>query len=342
MAHQFETGVFLYGTPAWHSLGHVLDGTMPARQAFRLAEADFRVEAQPIFTATGEQIEGHNAIIRTDTSRALSVMTTRYRPIQNEQLILLAEALREHIEMDAVVVLDEGRKVSFTGLVRGAESAVNKSDEIVQYLVGCTSHDGSVAFSVMFSPVRVVCANTLASALHLAEASERPGRKRRINRIRHTANAAAMIQRLPEVMDFASRQFTATIEELEVLAKTPCLSKQFDEFCQQLYAHELSLPINDKRGDDSTQRPRVLTDLPVYEELVRKFDGEAIGSDMPHMKGTMYAAYQAVAEHYSHDAGRSNDDPIEAARKRLESLWFGPGAKRIADARTLALAASRS
>lgn len=340
MAHQFQTGVFLHGTPAWHSLGHVLDGTLPAREAFRLAEADFAVEAQPIYTATGEQIPGHNAIVRLDTNHALSVMTTRYRPIQNEQLIRLAEATREHIDMDAVVVLDEGRKVSFTGKIRANKQAVRRSDEIVQYLVGCTSHDGSVAFSVMFSPVRVVCANTMASALHLAEAGNR-GKKRRMSRIRHTANAAQMIERLPEIMDFAGQTFTATVEELEVMAKTPCLAAQFNDFCRELYADQLAVPINDVRGDSSTERPRQLDDLPVYHELTHKFSGGAIGGDMPHMRGTMYAAYQAVAEFYSHDAGRTNDDPVEAARKRLESLWFGPGAKRIDSARTLALAAAR-
>ncbi|MFO7630560.1 MAG: DUF932 domain-containing protein [Prochlorococcaceae cyanobacterium] len=37
-----------------------------------------------------------------------------------------------------------------------------------QYLVGCTSHDGTVAFSVFFSPIRVVCQNTLSAALGLA------------------------------------------------------------------------------------------------------------------------------------------------------------------------------
>ena len=341
MSHEFQSGVFLHGQPAWHGLGHVLDKTLPARQAFRLAEADFPVAAEPIFTAGGEQIEGFNAIVRKDTDAPLAVMTTRYRPIQNEQLILLAEALREHIEMDAVCVLDAGRKVTFTGKIIGNNAGVNKRDEIVQYLVGVTSHDGSVAFSVMFSPVRVVCANTLSSALNLAEHTTRSGRKRRINRIRHTANAQQLISKLPEIMDFAAREFTHTVEELEAMAKTPCLAEQFRDYCTHLFAPELATPINDVRGDDSTQRPRQLEDIPAYNEIRLKFNGAAIGGDMPHMRGTVYAAYQAVAEYYSHDAGR-NPDPVENARQRLESLWFGPAAKRLEQARELATAATRS
>ena len=193
----------------------------------------------------------------------------------------------------------------------------------------------------MYSPVRVVCANTLSAALNLGETTMRRGKKRRMTRIRHTANAQALIQRLPEIMDFASRTFTHTVEELEALAKTPCLSEQFNEFCRNLYADELAVPINDVRGDASTERPRRLDDLPVYHAISNLFNGDAIGYDMPHMHGTMYGAYQAVAEFYSHGVYSNYADPVEAARKRLESLWFGPAAKRIETARELALAATR-
>ncbi|MGC6483386.1 MAG: hypothetical protein ACON4T_07480 [Synechococcus sp.] len=47
MAHLFTSGVFLHNKPAWHRLGVVVDGTLPAREAFRLAEADFPVAARP-------------------------------------------------------------------------------------------------------------------------------------------------------------------------------------------------------------------------------------------------------------------------------------------------------
>lgn len=49
-----------------------------------------------------------------------------------------------------------------------AREAFRPGDLVNQYLVGCTSHDGTVAFSVFFSPIRVVCQNTLSAALGLA------------------------------------------------------------------------------------------------------------------------------------------------------------------------------
>ena len=61
----------------------------------------------------------------------------------------------------------------------------------------------------------------------------------------------------------------------------------------------------------------------------------------PGVLGSKWAAYQAVREHLSHDSGRSRD-PIEAARQRLEGLWFSKAAATLTQAHELALAATRS
>jgi phage/plasmid-like protein (TIGR03299 family) len=168
MAHQFSSGVFCYNKPAWHRLGVVVDGTLSAREAFRMAKADFHVSGRPVFDADMQPIAGYQAITRIDTGRTLSVMTETYTPIQNDSLIRIAEALREDINIDAVCVLSDGRKVTFTAKIRGAEGDVVPGDPVQQYLVGCTSHDGSIPFQLLFSPIRVVCQNTLSAALGVA------------------------------------------------------------------------------------------------------------------------------------------------------------------------------
>ena len=173
MAHQFSSGVFCYNKPAWHRLGVVIDGTLPAREAFRVASADFHVAARPVFNADMQLIPGYQAITRMDTGSTLSVMTETYTPIQNEALIRIAEALHEDINMDAVCVLSDGKKVTFTARIRGAEGDVVPGDPVQQYLIGCTSHDGSIPFQLLFSPIRVVCQNTLSAALGMASNQRR-------------------------------------------------------------------------------------------------------------------------------------------------------------------------
>jgi phage/plasmid-like protein (TIGR03299 family) len=337
MAHQFSSGVFFNSQPAWHKLGTVLDGTLPAREAFSIANADWDVLSTPIFDPAGQPISGYQAITRGDNGKVLSVQKDSYTIVQNEQLIKLAEALHEDASMDAVVVLNEGRKVAFTARIKNAEAEVIKGDEICQYLIGCTSHDGSISFQTIFSPIRVVCQNTLSATLNHADRQDAAGKRKRMS-IRHTTNCNALIERLPEIIDFKRQQFTATIEELQAMASKPCSSTQFQLYCSQVFADQLAGTINDKRGDKSTARPKTLQDLPAWDSIAAKFHGEGVGFDIKGVEGTMWGAYNAITEHLTHDAGRATSDTVETTRKRLESLYWGTGAATLAKAHALALA----
>jgi phage/plasmid-like protein (TIGR03299 family) len=269
-----------------------------------------------------------------DTGRELSVMTETYTPIQNESLIRIAEALHEDINMDAVCVLSDGKKVTFTARIRGAEGEVVPGDPVEQYLIGCTSHDGSIPFQLLFSPVRVVCMNTLSAALGVATS------RRHCNnslRIRHTKNADNLIRRLPELVDARRHQFLGGLDELRQMASTPCSMLQFRTYISTVFADQLQGTVNKIRGDKSTARPKVLEDLPAWASLQCKFEGEAIGADLLASSGTAWSAYQAVTEYLSHDAGKSKNK-AEATRKRFESIYWGQASDLLVAAHSCALA----
>jgi phage/plasmid-like protein (TIGR03299 family) len=280
-----------------------------------------------------QAIPGYQAITRMDNGCTLSVMTETYTPIQNEALIRIAEALHEDINMDAVCVLSDGKKVTFTARVRGAEGDVVRGDLVQQYLIGCTSHDGSIPFQLLFSPIRVVCQNTLSAALGFAE---RLQRRDMSIRIRHTKNADALIQRLPEIVDIRRRQFLGGIEELRQMAATPCSMAQFREYISTVFADQLEGKVNNVRGDKSSARPKLLEDLAGWPSLLRKFEGAAIGSELIASRGTAWSAYQSVTEFLSHEAGRAKQAD-QAARLRFESLYWGKSADTIQRAHSLAM-----
>ena len=139
MSHQFSSGVILHSQPAWHRLGLVLDGTLPAREAFRLGGADFQLASRPIYDADMRPTNGSQSITRTETGAVLSVMNSPYELVQNEQLIRVAEALHSDAVMDAVCVLSGGKKVTFTARVLQSEGEVFPGDPVNQCLVGCTA-----------------------------------------------------------------------------------------------------------------------------------------------------------------------------------------------------------
>jgi len=334
MAHQFSTGVLLHIKPAWHQLGVVIDGELPAREAFRIAKADFQVAGRPVFDQDMRPIPGYQAITRMDNGKTLSVMTQTYTPIQNEALIRVAEALHEDTSMDAICVLADGKRVTFTARIRGAEGDVVPGNPVQQYLIGCTSHDGSIPFQLLFSPVRVVCQNTLSAALGIANNQRNCDSS---IRIRHTKNAESLIYRLPELVDVRRRQFIGGLVELRQMASTPCSMAQFRQYIGSVFADQLQGTVNGIRGDKSTARPKVLDDLPAWPSVLRKFAGGAIGSDLMASSGTAWGAYQAVTEYISHEAGRAKN-PLNAARQRLESIYWGQASEIISNAHRVALA----
>jgi len=262
------------------------------------------------------------------------VMTETYTPIQNESLIRIAEALHEDINMDAVCVLSDGRKVTFTARIRGAEGDVVPGDPVHQYLIGCTSHDGSIPFQLLFSPIRVVCQNTLSAALGMASSQRHSDSS---IRIRHTKNADILIQRLPELVDVRRRQFIGGMEELRHMAATPCSMAQFRKYIRDVFADQLQGTINERRGDKSTARPKTLEDFPAWPSVLRKFEGDAIGFDLPASKGTAWGAYQAVTEYITHESGRTLNS-VDAARKRFESAYWGQNTAVLTSAHHKAMA----
>ena len=122
MPANFTSGWLGNGERAWHGMGVVTDGTLPAREAFETADALFTVEKRPLFfygedtspsPTHGEQVPFPTesfAVVRTDTEQLLGVVSKQYEIVQNDSLLRMAEFIREEVDMDCVIVLSEEPK----------------------------------------------------------------------------------------------------------------------------------------------------------------------------------------------------------------------------------------
>src|SRR5207245_4368462 len=75
-----------------------------------------------------------------------------------------------------------------------------------QYLLLANGHDGSLALTMKFTPIRVVCQNTLSAALP----ENRHGRQQRVPNgvyIRHTESADVRLEEARRVLGIATRYF---------------------------------------------------------------------------------------------------------------------------------------
>src|SRR5262249_28186145 len=88
---------------------------------------------------------------------------------------------------------------------------IAEGDTVERFLLLSHGHDGSLAVRCGFTPIRVVCANTLAMA-HGSDASK-------LIRLKHTKDVLENLANVREVMDLANAEFEATAEQYRRLAR---------------------------------------------------------------------------------------------------------------------------
>lgn len=188
MAHEVEidaaTGeasMFSVRATPWHELGAILSEAPSLQRALIEAKLEWEVETWPVYAlsptrSTAEGLiesrrvpTGMYATVRTDTESVLGLVSSEYRPVHNADAFRVFEPLIDggYATIETAGVLRRGEDVWM--LVRYDEETVGgqfMADEgIAAYGLITNNHAGKAAVRVCETPVRVVCANTLAAAL---------------------------------------------------------------------------------------------------------------------------------------------------------------------------------
>src|ERR1035437_1888576 len=179
MAHNIcineETGkasVFVVKDPAWHNLGQVVDNALTAEEAIIQAGLDFEVNKRPLIYmsedgTTMNPIANKSAMVRSDNQKCLGIVGNNYTPIQNKDAFCFFDNLvnRSEAIYHTAGALGQGEKIWILAKLP-TDIVVGKDDLIKNYVLIYNSHDGSAAVTALLTPTRVVCSNTLASALY--------------------------------------------------------------------------------------------------------------------------------------------------------------------------------
>ena len=234
MPANFTSGWLGNNEVAWHGLGTVTEGTLPAREAFETANALFTVERRqltyPKLRAGGLGWDNEDAgvygIVRTDSQQLLGVVSKQYEIVQNDSLLRMAEFIREEVDMDCVIVLSHGAKVCFTATLRGAETDIVPGDTVKRRIVGYLGHDGKTGCGAKFTNIRVVCQNTLTAAL--AESGAQSS-------ITHKNGANNNFDALINSIDVARQDFVTECELMREFSRASMGRDGFREFVDEVY-----------------------------------------------------------------------------------------------------------
>lgn len=299
---------------AWHRLGQTVDKPdLTALEVLTEAHlANWNVRKLPM-TATDPDTglvipaTGRAAVVRTNPitgqPQFISDMSARYGIIQNEDHVATLDALIDEsgaFFQTAGALYDDGRQVFVTMRLPG-DVKVGGVDRVDHYIAAVNSHDGSMPFSIMVTPVRIVCANTLNFAL---------GNHLRMFKVRHTSNALkGAVGAAREALDLTFDYVQAFQDEAEALINETMTQKQFEELIVANYGAPEDAPkaVQTRADERIGEMTHLFADAQTQEGI----------------RDTKWAAVNALAEWWDHFAPVKGDDPdAQRARKALLDTSF--------------------
>lgn len=300
MAHTIETMAFFGKTP-WHGLGTKLDETdlFSWEKASAKAGLDWTVELQDLQTMDGITVD-HKAVKRMTDNSILGVVGPRYVPLQNSEAFQWFQPFLEakEVALHTVGSLKGGSRIWVLAKLQRDNLEIAKGDEVEKFILLSHSHDGSLAVRAGFTPIRVVCQNTLSMA-HNASSSSK------LIRIKHTKDVIKNLENIRNTMNVANSEFEATAEQYRALARKSISSNDLRKYINTV------LKVEDD-GEQSTRSKNIVDEIIGYAE-------SGMGNNLPSVKGTWWTAYNGVNEWLTYSRGNNTDN-------RLNSLWFGPNA----------------
>lgn len=330
MAHLIDTTT---GTPAiayvgetpWHGLGQRLTAGASIETWTREAGLAYDVLEAPVeFIHPGldgllipNKFAGRNVLYRSDTLAPLSVVSTKYRPVQPAEVMDFFGELADigGFTLETAGAIADGKRIF--ALARVDEGApVLAGDTVLPYALLATSYDGTLATTAMLTSIRVVCWNTLSAATGYYNGSTYvPGEAGATTvKVPHRAkfDAAKVREKLGIYRDEFEKMLISMrrLAQREIsLAKAQALTKSL------LGAH--------------TPAGKEVQETAGYQRVIDLFDGEAMGASMA--GPTLYGWLQSITEYVDHERGRDST--------RLNSALFGAGESLKSKAFAIAQAA---
>ena len=297
MSHMVETMAYANEVP-WHGLGTKVSDALTPEQMMIAADLDWTVSRRKIVTECGLKTNDWALLVRDSDNKILGPCGKNYIPIQNSEVFKFFDKFVKAgaMKMETAGSLDDGRQV--WGL-----AAINKGfclpggDEVNGYLLFSQPHIWGKSMTIMFTPIRVVCNNTLTMALGQ--------RSNRFTMPHVRIFDQDVAQKAEAALGLASGHLEAFKMTSELLSRVAYDEKQVSKYITQLFQPALILDCEDRSLWAKTADE-------VYN-CIHTQPGAAMS------EGTWWSALNAVTYYVDHKAGRDRD-------ASLQSAWFGPRA----------------
>lgn len=317
MAHEIyiqdgRASMMYVGEVPWHGLGIRLDRPATSAEAIKAANLDWEVEKKLLIAVGGTVMQptGKYAVVRKDLwgrtdCPIFGFVGEEYTPLQNREAFAFFDSIvgeRAAIYHTAGA-LGQGERVWILAKLPDAIKVAG-TDITDKYLLLSNSHDGNSAVQIKFTPIRVVCNNTLTLALR-----EGPPALR----VFHTKDVHKRLEQAKYTLGLIQRGYEEIEEAFQNMARVEMGEDRLHAYLQQVFPNP-----RDRQDRDGALKAKEHRDWAKY------FFTNGKGNDKPGVQGTLWAAYNGITEYVDHCRKRKSPQSDD---RRLNSIWFGEGAQ---------------
>lgn len=302
MAHELEivdgvAQMAYAGDVPWHGLGKRVPADLTSDQMLEAAGLDWEVKKIKAYAFDEDNDNevydiGRSALIRTSDGKMLDVVSEDWNPVQNR---VAFDFFNEYVsagdmEMHTAGSLKGGQIV--WGLAKIKQSfELFKGDQIDAYLLFSNFHKYGFSTDVRFTPIRVVCNNTLTLSLN--------SKVERMVKISHRKQFDP--GNVKEMLGIATDKLTKYKEMAAFLGSKKAKGEDIVEYFKRVF------PMS---GGNEEKKNEVSKNAQTALDILHTQPGHE------YAEGTWWQPFNAVTFMIDHLVGRSADT-------RLTSSWYG-------------------
>ena len=301
MAHMVETMAYAGEVP-WHGLGTNVPADLGPIQMMQKAGCDWTVSKQQMYVLDGIPVTGKKALIRDSDNSVLDIVGDDWNPVQNDEAF---EFFHEYcmagdMEMHTAGSLDNGRNVWVLAKVKESFSILG-DDQVDSYLLFSNPHKYGKAIDVRFTPIRVVCNNTLTMSLN-ADSK---------NQVKLNHRTAFDADNVKQTLGIAHDKFSKYKEVAEFLSSKRYTKESLINYYNEVFPHTYA----GSKGKTVESFDDLTKNAKAAHGVLHTQPGATKG------EGSFWQAFNSVTYMTDHIMGRS-------AESRLNSAWFGQNQTR--------------
>ena len=301
MAHMVETMAYAGETP-WHGLGTNVPADLGPLQMMQKAGCDWTVHKEQMYVLDGLAVPNKKALVRSSDGSILDIVGDDWNPVQNSDAF---EFFHEYcmagdMEMHTAGSLDDGRMVWVLAKVKESFSILG-DDQVDSYLLFSNPHKYGKAIDVRFTPIRVVCNNTLTMSLNTASN----------NQVKLNHRTAFDADTVKQTLGIAHDKFSQYKEVAEFLSSKRYTAESLVNYYNDVFPHTYA----GSKGKKVESFEDLTKNAKAAHDVLHTQPGATKG------EGSFWQAFNSVTYMTDHLMGRS-------AESRLNSAWFGQNQTR--------------